>query len=283
LVTACSCNPRSANKRRSTWTAGFGVVNSTSPRNTEFAPAHETERLRFERERRASRAQAHERLRHDEAGRGDRPHELQRIFVGSIAERRTFDAGQQVNRHAFRMRPERRQLVQHPAARPPRFAHADDAAAAHGDAGLADARDGLEPFGVRARRDDAAIELGRRVEIMVVRRKAGVGERIGLRLRQHAERAARFHAERPDAANHREHAIEFLAFGRVPPRRPHAEPGGALLARPPRRSQRLVHLHQIVSIGCRCGSGPIVGSYAQSSGQPPLLTFSSTQPCTSFG
>ena len=41
------------------------------------------------------------------------------------------------------------------------LAHADDAAAADGDAGLADARDRVEALVIRPCRDDAAVELGR--------------------------------------------------------------------------------------------------------------------------
>ena len=90
-----------------------------------------------------------------------------------------------------------------PIADPPIFAHADDAAAADRDAGLPHARQRLEPIVVGARRDDAAVELGRGVEVVVVGGQPGVGERVGLLLRQHAERAAGFHAEPAHAADHR--------------------------------------------------------------------------------
>ena len=60
------------------------------------------------------------------------------------------------------------------------LAHADDAAAADGDAGLAHARERVEPLVVGARRDDAAVELRRRVEVVVVGGQPGVGERVGL-------------------------------------------------------------------------------------------------------
>ncbi len=147
------------------------------------------------------------------------------------------------------MRTQGRELVQHAPARTPAFAHADDAAAADRDAGLANTRDRVEPLGVRARRDDAAVELGRGVEVVVVGRASGLRERVGLRLRQHAERAAGFHAERANASHHRQHAIEFFALGRISPCGAHAEPRRALFARLARGRERIVHAHQVVRVG----------------------------------
>ena len=60
------------------------------------------------------------------------------------------------------------------------LAHADDAAAADRDAGLAHVRERLEAIVVGARRDDLAVELGRGVEVVVVGGEAGLGEALGL-------------------------------------------------------------------------------------------------------
>ena len=63
------------------------------------------------------------------------------------------------------------------------LAHADDPAAADGHARLADRGEGPEPVVVISRGDDLAVVLGRRVQIVVVGRQAGLGQAVGLRLR----------------------------------------------------------------------------------------------------
>ena len=73
----------------------------------------------------------------------------------------------------LRMRRQARQRRDHADAVGPRLAHADDAAAAHRDAGGAHVLEGIEAVLVDARRDDLAIELGRGVEIVVVVIEAG--------------------------------------------------------------------------------------------------------------
>ena len=61
-----------------------------------------------------------------------------------------------------------------------RFAHAEDAAAAHVDACVADGLQGLQPVVVGTGRDDLPVELRRRVEVVVVVVEAGVLELMRL-------------------------------------------------------------------------------------------------------
>jgi hypothetical protein len=64
------------------------------------------------------------------------------------------------------------------------LAHADYTAAADMQAGIAHAAQGIETVPVFARVDDVAVELGRRVEVVVVVVEAGIGELLGLALFQ---------------------------------------------------------------------------------------------------
>src|SRR3546814_2030573 len=70
------------------------------------------------------------------------------------------------------------------------FAHADDAAAADLDAGATHVIERIETILVRACADDLAVELRRGIEIVVVVIEPGVGQTIGLRRLEHAERHA---------------------------------------------------------------------------------------------
>ncbi len=117
-----------------------------------------------------------------------------------------------------------------PARSRPRLAHPDDPAAANRDPGRADALERVETILVVARRDHLAIELGRRVEIVVVVVEAGGLERLGLTVAQHAERAAGLEAQRLHFPDHREHRLE-IAVLRPAPRSTHAEARRALRLR----------------------------------------------------
>ena len=92
------------------------------------------------------------------------------------------------------------------------LAHADDAAAADRDACLADARKS-RAVAVGAGRDDAAVKTPATCRGCGVRGQSCIGQRVGLFLRQHAERDARFHTETADGAHHLQHLIELLAPG----------------------------------------------------------------------
>ena len=82
------------------------------------------------------------------------------------------------------------------------LAHADDAAGAHLDAGVAHACKRLEAIGERARRDDLAVVALRGIDVVVVVVEAGVLEPDGIVVREHAERHAGLETERLDALDH---------------------------------------------------------------------------------
>ena len=208
---------------------GFGVVSSRSPRKIELAPARKQSacassvsasgRRSGARTRRASGCA---RSRSCAPARADRP--AARPPSGVPATRT-----QHVDRHALRMRVERCELPQHPAADAAILAHADDAAAAHGDARAPHARQRLEPLVVGPRRDDPAVELRRRVEVVVVRRQPR---------RRRAPRPAPGSAcpacsTPPCRGRGRPRTISSTrsnggAVGHIAPRRAHAEPRRAL-------------------------------------------------------
>ena len=137
----------------------------------------EAQRLRLGRRATPAGAQADQRRRHQDARRRDRAHQLERISRRPIGERRARDADQQVDRARFRDADRATRAAQQAAAVVAALAHADDAAAADGDPGAPHARERREPVVVRARRDDVAVELRRRVEVVVVGGEAGLGER----------------------------------------------------------------------------------------------------------
>ena len=141
-----------------------------------------------------------------------------------------------------------------------------------------------QPVVVGARRDDLAVELRRRVQVVVVRGQARVGQRVGLLVGQHAERAAGLHAERADAAHHLEHALELVAGlpHRATPRPCRSASRRRPCAPRPRRAPRRRSTSAVRARRRSC-SAPTAGSRRSPPGSRRVLTFSSTQPCTSFG
>ncbi len=107
------------------------------------------------------------------------------------------------------------------------FAHADDAAAADGDAGVADIFEGIEAVGIGAGGDNLAVEFGGSVEVVVVGVAAGLFEASCLGGGEHAEGAADFHAEIVDGLDEVEDGVEIFAVFDFPPGGAHAEAGGA--------------------------------------------------------
>lgn len=63
---------------------------------------------------------------------------------------------------------------------------------------------------------------------MVVGGQASLSQRVGLLLREHAERATRVHVEAADGTHHCQHLVERVALRDVSPRCAHAETGRAL-------------------------------------------------------
>ena len=157
----------------------------------------EAQRLQLVAEIAAARGQPDVRPRHQDPRDGDAAHELERIERRGVGERRAGNRHELVDRHAFRLRRQRRERVQHADAVGARLAHADDAAAADLDAGRAHALERLEPVRIGARADDLLVELGRRVQVVVVVVEAGVGEALGLPRR--ASRPSVAHVSSPRA------------------------------------------------------------------------------------
>ena len=88
-------------------------------------------------------------------------------------ERRAFHLHQHVDRHAFRMHRQAGQRRDHADAVVQPLAHADDAAAADMDAGVAHVVERVEAVLVGARGDDGAVIFRRGVEVVVVVVEAG--------------------------------------------------------------------------------------------------------------
>ena len=166
-------------------------------------------------------------------------------------ERRALDLHQVVDRHRLRIGIEVRELRDQARALRPRLAHADDAAAADGNARAAHARERVEPVVVVARGDHFAVELRRGVEVVVVVVEPGVAQRLGLPVLQHAERAAGLEAERLDAAHHLEHRREVAVLGPAP-RGAHAEARRALRLRRARSRE-----HRVESRASASSSTPV--------------------------
>ena len=100
-----------------------------------------------------------------------------------FGKRRAFDLHQQIDRHAFRMHRQRRQRMDHAGTIVGALAHADDAAAADMDAGVAHMIERVEPLLIGARGDDLAVEFRRGVEIVVVVIETGLLQPLRLRIR----------------------------------------------------------------------------------------------------
>jgi hypothetical protein len=103
-----------------------------------------------------------------DAGHRNCSHELQRIELPLARERRTLDLHQHVDRHRLRVHRQAGQRGDQAGAVLRALAHADDAAAADMDAGVAHRAERVEAVLVGAGGDDLAIELRRGVEVVVV-------------------------------------------------------------------------------------------------------------------
>src|SRR5687767_10866873 len=104
------------------------------------------------------------------------------------------------------MRPLRRKLKQQAIAVLAPLPHSDYAATADRDARLFNPLEGPNAVVVCSRRDYLSVELGRRVEVVIVSRQSGFGERVRLVVVEHSQRAADLHAEPAHLANHLENA-----------------------------------------------------------------------------
>ena len=93
---------------------------------------------------------------------------------------RAFNLHQMVDRHGFRVRIEIGELRDQARACKAGFAHANDAAATDVHSGVADAIQRVEAILVVAGGNDFAVELGRRIEIVIVVVEPGVAQSLGL-------------------------------------------------------------------------------------------------------
>src|SRR5580700_9660133 len=206
--------------------AGIGRGEQLRPIKNRIGPGEETQRLRLLAHVLAAGGEAHHRARHTDAGGGDGADKFEWLERRLAGERRAGDAHQHVDRHRFRMRRQARQGRDHADAILARFAHADDAAAADVNAGIAHVVERLQAVLIGARGDDLLVELRRGVEVVIVEIEAGVFEPPRLAGGEHAERGAGLEPERLDALDHGADRIE-IAILRLAPRRAHAEAAGA--------------------------------------------------------
>ena len=202
----------------------------------------------------AARRQTHARLRHGDAGNGDRAHEFKWIERFQAEQRRAFHLHQVIDGHRFRIRIQIGQLGDQARALQTRFAHADDAAAAHFQACFAHAAQSVQTVLVFARGDDVVVELGRRIEVMVVEVQARVFQAVRLSLFQHAQSSAGFQAQRLHLGHH---LFDFfhVALFRAAPGGAHAEARGAVGFRLARRVEHRVDVEDFFRFHARVIAG----------------------------
>ena len=92
---------------------------------------------------------------------------------------------------------------------------------------------------------------------MVVGRETRLGESPGLVLREHAERAARFHPQIAHSPDHRQHVVELIVLRRVAPSGPHAETRGAIFLRLAGLLEHLIDVEQGVPFDIRVVMGAL--------------------------
>mmetsp|Transcript_34794 Transcript_34794/g.88138 ORF Transcript_34794/g.88138 Transcript_34794/m.88138 type:complete len:329 (+) Transcript_34794:387-1373(+) len=213
----------------------------------------ERERLVALRQVEAARAQAHHRLGHDHARGGDAAHQVQPAGRLLALQGGALDGHQAVDGHRLWVRGQCGQLVDetHAVLRP--LAQPDDAARAHADARLAHRLQRVEPVLVLAAGGHLAVELGRGVQVVVVRGEPRVAQLARLLGRQHAQRGAHLHAQPADAAHHLQHALPLARANLrgAAPRGAHAEARAARLARAQRGLVHLLQVHQLLRLHAR--------------------------------
>ncbi|MNM42786.1 hypothetical protein D3C81_536320 [compost metagenome] len=170
---------------------------------------------------------------------------VERVDLLGVFQRRTGDFYQHVNRNRFRVLRQVGQLDQQTGAVVQRLAHAQDAARADLHPGVTYVRQSLQALAVRTGGDDAAVELRRGIEVVVVVVEAGLGQRFGLLLIQATEGHAGFQTHGLHAFDHFQHVRHVLGR-RVLPRRAHAEAGRADGLGTSGLFEDLLHLHQFL-------------------------------------
>mmetsp|Transcript_30951 Transcript_30951/g.77891 ORF Transcript_30951/g.77891 Transcript_30951/m.77891 type:complete len:458 (-) Transcript_30951:87-1460(-) len=184
--------------------------------------------------------------RHDDPRRGHAPHELQRGggLEALRGHRRPLHRDQDVDGDALGVGGEGGERVEHAHAVLGRLPHADDAAAAHADAGVPHLLEGVEAVVVVPAGGDLWVVLGGRVDVVVVAAQAGDLELLRLLLGEHPQGRAHLHAEAADLGHHVQDALELLGadLGGAPPRSAHAK------ARAPRVLGAEGHLEDAVEV-----------------------------------
>mmetsp|Transcript_33157 Transcript_33157/g.104889 ORF Transcript_33157/g.104889 Transcript_33157/m.104889 type:complete len:398 (+) Transcript_33157:209-1402(+) len=195
----------------------------------------------------AAGAEAHDGTRHGDArgsdGAGHVP-DRRHVSHARVGQRRAVHGHERVDGHGLGVLRQRRERVDEANAVHGLLPEPENAAGAHGDAGVAHVLDGLQAVLVAARRDYLGVVLGRCVEVVVVGREARILELTRLLRREHAQRGAALHAHLLHAGDHGQDVLEgVLLPAELAPRGAHAEARGAGLLRAARRREHLVHLH----------------------------------------
>ena len=188
---------------------------------------------------------------HDDTGSGDHAGHIECIDVTDvivlhlgIAEGGALDTDKGIDGHRLGMLGEGGQNVKESNAVVVLLAEAENAAAADGNTGVADVGDGLETVLVRSGGNDVGVVFRTGVEIVVVRREAGLLELLGLLGVEHAQGAADLEAHAVDAADHVDDVPEgILLVAQLAPRGAHAEAGGPGVLGALGGLEDLLHLH----------------------------------------
>mmetsp|Transcript_33585 Transcript_33585/g.70683 ORF Transcript_33585/g.70683 Transcript_33585/m.70683 type:complete len:241 (+) Transcript_33585:496-1218(+) len=154
--------------------AGVGCRQQLVTRKDRVGARHEHHRLLQRREGHAPGREAHHRPRHDDARGRDRARHLEDVWRAVDVEGRAVDGHERVDRDRLWVLRHGGKLVEQADAVVLGLAEPQDAAATDGDARLAHVGDGLKPVVVRARGDDVGVVLARRIQVVVVRRQAGL-------------------------------------------------------------------------------------------------------------
>ena len=184
-------------------------------------PGKETESLSLAGHARAAGGKADAGLRKDNAGDGDKTHELEDVDGWLFLERGARHGHEAVDRDALGRRIESAEDFKHAQAVALGLTHPDDSTAADSHPGLLDRGDRVETILKGVGGNDFRIVLGRCVDVVVVGGDAGILQLAGLLIAELAESHTDLHAELADLTNGLEHRVK----AGIP--RLHPLPGGS--------------------------------------------------------
>ena len=211
-------------------------------------------------------------MRHSNPCHSDGADKFRPVQIFGIGQRRAFYFNQLVDRHAFGLRIEVGKAGNQACAFGTGFIHADDAAAADFQTGIADFAQSIHAVFVFARMDDVVVAFGVGVEVVVVVVQTGFFEVFSHAVLEHAEGAAHFHAQalhRADDFGNDSHVFRFGAA----PCRAHAETAGTARLGNFGFFDDFVHVHhllfaQIGVVVCRLRAvGAVFGAAAGFDGE----------------